>query len=280
MRDVGPPGARSCRSARPRRRAARSGTPSTARRSARRPARPASRRSVCTRCSKRFIAIWRNTVATAPSTVSVSSASRESGVSACSSRRPKTICSPNTLAVSASVSGVLMWNTPWRRAERRVHAVAELVRERHHVAALVGVVEQHVRVRRGHRVGAERPAALVRAHRRVDPALVEEALHDAAELARERAVGVEHEVARLAPADVLLVVGDGREPVVVGELVDARAAAPSAGTSGAAPRSARGPPRRAPARTRRRPRWRGCGWRASSGTSAAGPRPSCPPAAC
>ena len=96
---------------------------------------PSSRRAVWTRCSKRFIATWRKTVAIAPSIGSASSASRDSGVSACSSRRPKTIVSPNTLAVSASVSGVAMWKMPWRAAERRVDAVAELVRERQHVAA-------------------------------------------------------------------------------------------------------------------------------------------------
>ena len=38
----------------------------------------------------------------------------EAFVPACSSSRPKTICSPNTLAVSASVRGVEKWNTPWR----------------------------------------------------------------------------------------------------------------------------------------------------------------------
>ena len=46
--------------------------------------------------------------------LSASSASRDSGVAARSSSRPKTIVSPNTLAVSAIVSGVAMWNTPWR----------------------------------------------------------------------------------------------------------------------------------------------------------------------
>ena len=94
-----------------------------------------SRRSVWTRCSKRFIAIWRKTVAIEPSIVSASSDSRDSGVAACSSRRPKTIVSPNTLAVSASVSGVAKWKMPWLAAERGVHAVAELVRQRQHVAA-------------------------------------------------------------------------------------------------------------------------------------------------
>ena len=55
------------------------------------------------------MAIWRKTVAIEPSIDSASSDSRDSGVSARSSRRPKTIVSPNTLAVSASVSGVAMW---------------------------------------------------------------------------------------------------------------------------------------------------------------------------
>ena len=88
-----------------------------------------------TRSSKRFIATWRKTVAIEPSIDSASSDSRDSGVGAASSSRPNTSVSPNTDAVSASVSGVAMWKTPWPRAERRVHAVAELVRERQHVAA-------------------------------------------------------------------------------------------------------------------------------------------------
>ena len=81
-------------------------------RSRRRRARPASRRCVCTRCSKRFIATWRKTVAIVPSIDSASSDRRDSGVGEASSRRPNTSVSPNTEAVSASVSGVAMWNTP------------------------------------------------------------------------------------------------------------------------------------------------------------------------
>ena len=71
-----------------------------------------------------------------------------------------------------------------------------------------------------HRVGAERTAALVRPHRRVDPRLVEEALHERPQLAGERAVGVEHGLLRARPLDVLLLLRDGRHPVVVGELVE------------------------------------------------------------
>ena len=70
---------------------------------------PDSRRSTWMRSSNWFMAIWRNTVAIEPSIDSASSDSFDSGVSACSSRRPNTIVSPNTLAVSASVSGVAMW---------------------------------------------------------------------------------------------------------------------------------------------------------------------------
>ena len=60
------------------------------------------------------MAICRNTVAIEPSIDSASSARRDSGVEVCSSRRPNTSVSPNTLAVSAMVSGVAMWKTPWR----------------------------------------------------------------------------------------------------------------------------------------------------------------------
>ena len=61
-----------------------------------------------------------------------------------------------------------------RPRQRRVHAVAELVGEGQDVAAARGVVEQHVRVDGGDGVRAERAAALVRAHGRVDPAVVVE----------------------------------------------------------------------------------------------------------
>jgi hypothetical protein len=77
---------------------------------------PSERRAVWARCSKRFIATWRKTVAIDPSMLSASSPSLDAGVGASSSRRPNTSVSPNTLAVSARVSGVEKWNTPWGRA--------------------------------------------------------------------------------------------------------------------------------------------------------------------
>ena len=153
--------------------------------------------------------------------LSASRPSRDAGVGASSSRRPNTSVSPNTLAVSASVSGVAKWKTPCGRASDGVHAVAELVRERQHVAAARRVVEHHVR--RGARdgVGAERAAALARAHRGVDPLLVEERARARGELGREALEGVEHHVLGARPRDRLVLVGHGGHAVVVREPVDA-----------------------------------------------------------
>ena len=72
-----------------------------------------------------------------------------------------------------------------RLGERGMEAVAELVRHRQHVPPARGEVEHHVGMDARHGVGAERAAALVRADRRVDPVLVEEAARDAAGLGRE-----------------------------------------------------------------------------------------------
>ncbi len=71
--------------------------------------------------------------------------------------------------------------------QREVHAMTELVREREHVAPARGVVEQHVRVHRGHRRGAEGPAALARSQGSVDVALVEEPLRERPQLRGEGA---------------------------------------------------------------------------------------------
>jgi hypothetical protein len=82
---------------------------------------PSVRRAVCARSSNWFMAVWRNTVAMEPSMFSARSDSRLAGVSAASSRRRKTSVSPNTLAVSASVSGVCCSKTPrgWASAACR-----------------------------------------------------------------------------------------------------------------------------------------------------------------
>ena len=83
--------------------------------------------------------------------------------------------------------------------EHLVHAMPKLVGERHHVARLALVVEQHVRMRRRHcRVG-EGARRLAGPRRRVDPAPVEEVRGDRRHLRGEAAIGVEHRLARLRP---------------------------------------------------------------------------------
>ena len=77
---------------------------------------PSARRAVWAACSNWFIATWRKTVAIDPSMFSASSDRRLAGVAASASRRRKTSVSPNTLAVSASVSGVCCSNGPRGRA--------------------------------------------------------------------------------------------------------------------------------------------------------------------
>ena len=66
--------------------------------------------------SKRFIATWRNTAATAPSSEPASSDSRSAAPGARSSSRSSTIVSPKIEAVSAIVSGVVNWKIPCGRA--------------------------------------------------------------------------------------------------------------------------------------------------------------------
>ena len=61
-----------------------------------------------------------------------------------SSSRPNVTVSPNTDAVSASVSGVAWWKTPCATREVRVQAVAELVREREHVMIIAEVDDEHL----------------------------------------------------------------------------------------------------------------------------------------
>ena len=65
------------------------------------------------RSSKRFIATWRNTAATAPSSDSAKSESRAAASGASASSRSSTIVSPKIDAVSATVSGVENWNRLW-----------------------------------------------------------------------------------------------------------------------------------------------------------------------
>ena len=125
---------------------------------------------------------------------SASRARREAGAVGSSSRRPKMIVSPNTEAVSARVSGVAGGRPPGG-GEREVHAVTELVRERQHVAAARGVVEQHV----GVHVGTDAQKAPPRLAGRTGASIQRSSKkrRRAAELGREGGVAVEHELARL-----------------------------------------------------------------------------------
>ena len=65
-----------------------------------------------TASSKRFIAVWRKTVAIVSSRFEASSDSRDIGESVSSSSRRKTSASPNTDAVSQTVSGVCCSKMP------------------------------------------------------------------------------------------------------------------------------------------------------------------------
>ena len=134
-----------------------------------------------------------------------------------------------------------------RPGQRGVHAVPELVGHHEHVVRARGVVEHHVRVRRGHRVRAERAAALARARRAVDVAAGEELGGHLAQLGREGPVAVEHDLLGLAVGDAVVAVGHRRHAVVVGEPVEAEQARLQRRTSGARGRSGPAPPRSAPA---------------------------------
>ena len=110
---------------------------------------------------------------------------------------------------------------PLRLRERGVQAVAKLVGHRQHVTPACGEVEQHVRVDARHGVGTERAAALVRAHRCVDPALVEEPADDTAGVGGEGVVGLEHEVAGLREREGHVLAEHRGGAVIVGEAVHA-----------------------------------------------------------
>jgi hypothetical protein len=95
---------------------------------------------------------------------------------------------------------------PLRARKRGVHAVAQLVRHDENVVRPRRVVQHHVRVRRGHGVRAERPAALARAGRPVHVAAREELARRLAQLGGEGAVAVEHDLLGLAVGDAVVAV--------------------------------------------------------------------------
>ena len=83
-------------------------------------------------------------------------------------------------------------------------AVAELVRQCHHVARFAQVVEQHVGVDVGHRGVGEGAGGLAGLDRGVDPALVEEGFGDLAHAGVEGGIGVHHHAAGGGPVDGFL----------------------------------------------------------------------------
>ena len=86
------------------------------------------------------------------------------------------------------------------RRQHLMHAVAELVGERHHVARLALVIHQHIGMGRGHGGMCESARRLAGANGGVDPALVEEAARNVSHFRGEIAIGAEHRVARLNPS--------------------------------------------------------------------------------
>ena len=145
-----------------------------------------------------------------------------------------------------------------------MHAVAELVRQRHHVARLALVVEQHIRMRRRHGRMRESARLLARAHRRVDPVLLEEAVGDFRHLGRERAISGEHGRARVGPGNrALRHLRQRRVAIPIGQPLLAEPFRLQAHNSGATASDRRRARRRpAPPPLRARPGWHR--WRASA----------------
>jgi len=111
---------------------------------------------------------------------------------------------------------------PLLAREVLVHAVAQLVGQRHHVAGAAGVVHEHVRVHRGDRAGAVGAVALVGLGRRVDPRLAEELAGDVGHLGMEAPVGVQHHLARAVPLVTAFGGGQRRVAVIIGQAVQAQ----------------------------------------------------------
>ena len=103
---------------------------------------------------------------------------------------------------------------PLPRRQPLVHPVPELVRQRHHVAALAEVVEQHVGMHVHHRRMREGPRRLPRLHPGVDPAPLEERPREVRHARIEAGVGVEHRRLRLLPADLPVVLARKRRVAV------------------------------------------------------------------
>ena len=142
-----------------------------------------------------------------------------------------------------------------------MHAVAEFMGERHHVARLALIIHQHIRMRR--RRGRMRECArrLAGPHRRIDPAIGEKPLGDAGHFRREAAIGRQHHVPGVGPGDTA---GGGerqrRVAIPMREFLLFEPARPSADNSDATaadrPRAPNPPAHRRPRARRGCSRWR------------------------
>jgi hypothetical protein len=95
-----------------------------------------------------------------------------------------------------------------------MHPMAELVRERHHVAQLALIVQQQIGMRRGHGRMREGARRLAGPRAGVDPRPLEEAAAERRQLRREGGVGVDHRPPRLVPGDAPAVVPRQRRVAV------------------------------------------------------------------
>ncbi|QYU71095.1 molecular chaperone DnaK [Leptolyngbya sp. 15MV] len=107
--------------------------------------------------------------------------------------------------------------------EDLVHAMAELMRQRHHVPRLAVVVHQQVGVRGWHGRVREGAGGLAGPERRIHPRLVEEALAEFRQFRAEGAIAGHHARHRLRPGDLAVVlVGQRRVAVPVHHLLKAQ----------------------------------------------------------
>ena len=144
------------------------------------------------------------------------------GSDSASNMARKVSISPKTEAVSAKVSGVSAIRTFVRR-QRLMHAVAQLVGERHDIPGLAVEIHQNEGMGPGHGRMGEGAGILPRFRRRVDPIFVEEYPGDIGDPGFEAAEGVEYRRARFFPGEFsAFPVGKRRVAVPVVQLVDAK----------------------------------------------------------
>ena len=220
-------------------------------------------------------AIWRTTVLIMSSTFWASIALRSRRSRVWSSNERKVSISPNTEAVSASVSGVDAISGPRAPASTTMHAVAELVGKRHHVARLAHIVEQNVGMHRRHRRVGERAGRLAGLTGRRSSC--GRRVRAISAISGEALVGRQHGVLGVFHSIVACGVSGGARCDPSGSSTPCRASAPSSHSSGATGAD-RLRERRRQAHPRRCARrgWRGGASRRCRRSRASGRRFPCP----